>query len=308
MPFKPWTVIFFGFCMGIADLIPGISGGTIAFVLGFYEPLMESLKSINALFFLQLLKGQWKSITHRPSFRFLLYLLMGVLFAFLFFSRAIHSLLKNETGQMYLYAIFFGLVLASFFFCMKKIKTWNLSLFTLLIFSTLFSYSLTGSLGHASSSFFDAQNTSFILHLWLFFCGMVGICALLLPGISGSYLLILLGVYPLVIEALVHFTEGLRYLRFDLDAFMILGSLGLGVLCGALFFGRCISLLLKNYPEKTLAILSGFMLGGLRTVWPFKSFEEGTMVNLSVFLLILCAIFLLLMMEKSAQKLRLEDN
>lgn len=307
MLFKPWIVIFFGFCMGIADLIPGISGGTIAFVLGFYEPLMESLKSINRSFFTELLKGDWKSIVGRSSVRFLFYLLLGVFSAFLFFSRAIHTLLKNETGQMYLYAIFFGLVIASFVFCLKKIKKWNFWLSLLLLSTTLLSYLLTGSVSAPSSSF-DLESPLVFLHLWLFFCGMVGICALLLPGISGSYLLILLGVYPLVIEALVHFTEGLRFFAFDLEAFMILASLGLGVLCGALFFGRCINLLLKNYPDITLTTLSGFMLGGLRTVWPFKSFEEGIVVNLSISFFILCSVFLLFVLEKSAQKLRLEQN
>ncbi|MFI5343105.1 MAG: undecaprenyl phosphate translocase family protein, partial [Chlamydiales bacterium] len=124
------------------------------------------------------------------------------------------------------------------------------------------------------SGFWVAHTAHSRLSGWLIFCGMVAVCALLLPGISGSYLLTLLGVYPMVIGALADWVSHLKQGIFDFDSFEILLNLGLGILIGAALFARLLSWLLKAYPNLSLAILSGFMIGALPSVWPFWSYTS----------------------------------
>ena len=331
--FKSWTLFLCGICMGIADLIPGISGGTIAFILGFYHPLLLNLKSLNRSAFEHLLRGRWEKFSSQVNWRFLLILLFGIGTAMICFANLFHYILEHQVYRVYLYSTFLGLILASFVFCLKQIKNWNKQIFFGLCLGAISAYILTEPqsvemenlyaieinnpsitenvinyhpenhlltgltiqvlknlmsqgvlkdntpiynnehllVGLAGDFIIPSPSTFF--NGWLVICGALAVSALLLPGISGSYILTLLGVYPIVIEALVDFTKGLVHFSFASTSFAILSSLGLGIIVGALLFARILTWILQRYPDQTLALLSGFMIGAIRSVWPFWTYE-----------------------------------
>lgn len=332
--FHGWFLFFCGICMGAADLVPGISGGTIAFILGFYQPLLNSLQTLNGKALQCLLKGNWREFSHRVAWKFLFTLLAGILCAFVCLANFFHFILADEVYRIYLYATFLGLILASFVFCIRQITVWKSKMIVGLCLGALIAYLLTDTTlapveegeyaipveidakAHAVRNYdssdqlltgLSSQTLGILLsqgllqattpvynqqHIliglagefvvpyqvsffngWLVFCGALAICALLLPGISGSYILTLLGVYPIVIEALVDFINGLGKASFNTEAFAVLWSLGLGIGIGALGFARILSWLLRHYPNQSLALLSGFMIGAIRSVWPFWSYE-----------------------------------
>lgn len=331
---RGWVLFFCGICMGAADLVPGISGGTIAFILGFYQPLLESLKTINWSAFQHLFKGRIDLFAQQVAWKFLLTLLAGILCAFIALANLFHFILAHEVYRIYLYATFMGLILASFVFCMRQVKVWNGKMLIGLCSGALMAYLLTDttltpaiegnyavpiSLESKAVPLSNYDPNSHLLtglsgqtlgvllaqgllqdttpvynqqqvliglvgelvvpyrvsffNGWLVMCGALAICALLLPGISGSYILTLLGVYPLVIEAFVDFLNGLKMASINPEAFAVLWSLGLGIILGVLGFARLISWLLREYPNQSLALLSGFMIGAIRSVWPFWSYE-----------------------------------
>lgn len=336
--FRGWSLFLCGICMGAADLVPGISGGTIAFILGFYSPLLDSLKTLNRSAFQSLLQGQWRDFSQKVAWKFLLTLLTGIICAFISLANFFHFILDHEIYRVYLYATFMGLILASFVFCLRQVQTWNWKLILGLVLSACLAYALTSSTSPASvkneyaieidiqptqhliSNYdpstrlltnlstetlsvlvaqgivqrdmpvFNAQHgflgqvqdvilphqTSFF-NGWLVLCGALAVAALLLPGISGSYVLTLLGVYPLVIEALVDFLHDIKHVSFNYEAFAVLWSLAVGIALGALAFARVLSWVLRVYPNQSLALLSGFMMGAMRSVWPFWTFEYALM-------------------------------
>lgn len=332
--FKGWVLFLCGMCMGAADLVPGISGGTIAFILGFYNQLLESVKTFNADAFKLLLKFQFKAFFNTIAWKFLATLLLGIVLSFVLLATVIHTVLEHEVYRVYLYSAFLGLVLASFWLCICQISEWKKRYMLGLIFGIVVAYLFTSNhmMSESEGDYaikmplqvrvpslqnYDAEN-QLLTHLsdatlgamqakgliassdfvynsegmilgevgdlikpykstkidpWLIFCGMLAICALLLPGISGSYLLNLLGVYPLVIGALADLIQSWARFTLDTDAFYILFSLGIGIVIGGILFARFVSWLLKNYPNFTMALLSGFMIGALRSVWPFWTYE-----------------------------------
>lgn len=332
--YRGWLLFFCGICMGAADLVPGISGGTIAFILGFYQPLLESLQTLNRSACQSLFKGQWLEFSQRIAWKFLLTLFAGIICAFVSLANLFHFILTHEVYRIYLYATFLGLILASFVFCIRQIQVWNGKMIVGLCVGALFAYLLTDTtLAHTSEGEYavsieinaqdvvlrnydtsqhlltglSSQTLSVLLaqrllqdttpvynqqHVliglvgefvmpyrvslfngWLVMCGALAICALLLPGISGSYILTLLGAYPTVIEALVEFLNDLGRASFNLEAFSVLWSLGIGIILGALAFTRVLSWLLRHYSNESLVLLSGFMIGAIRSVWPFWSYE-----------------------------------
>lgn len=331
---RGWSLFFCGICMGAADLVPGISGGTIAFILGFYQPLLESLKTLSWPAFQLLFKGEIQKFGQQVAWKFLLTLLAGIFCAFIALANLFNFILSHELYRIYLYATFLGLILASFVFCIRQMKEWNGKMIVGLCTGALIAYLLTETtLAPASEGSFavpiqleakniplrnydpndhlltglSTQTLGILLaqgllqdttpvynqqrvliglvgelvapHRVSFFngklvmCGALAICALLLPGISGSYILTLLGVYPIVIEALVDFLNALKHASFNSEAFAVLWSLGWGIILGALGFARVVSWLLRQYPNQSLALLSGFMIGAIRSVWPFWSYE-----------------------------------
>lgn len=258
--------------MGAADLVPGISGGTIAFILGFYRPLLESLQTINRDALRMLFKGEWRALSQQIAWKFLVTLLAGIMTAVIVLTNLVHFILNHDVYRIYLYAAFLGLILASFMFCIRQVKEWGRSSIICLAFGVISAYLLTSTTGPSLSNNGSAASIGFsFLSGWIFLSGALAVCALLLPGISGSYILTLLGVYPSVIEALAQFIHGLAKLSFNGEAFSILGNLAFGIIVGALAFTRLLSWVLNRFPNQSLAMLSGFMIGAVKSVWPFWS-------------------------------------
>ncbi|MDB2614076.1 DUF368 domain-containing protein [Chlamydiales bacterium] len=227
-------LIFCGFCIGAADIVPGVSGGTMALILGIYQELIES---ISDLFSKKI--APW-------IFIFLICLGMGS--AFLSLSKVLHRLLQDPVNSLYLFAAFFGLILGSIRFLMMKITTWNKGNIGLFLVGCLVAFLVT------SLPVIEEQTNP----IWIYMCGLISVMAMLLPGISGSYLMVILGVYSVIIQALA------------VRDFSILVPMGLGIISGALIFSRIINKLMKKYPDKMMSTLMGFMCGALWVVWPFE--------------------------------------
>jgi putative membrane protein len=240
------TLIFKGMAMGAADLVPGVSGGTIAFISGVYEELISSLNAINFSLIKTLrtegLKSTWKKINGN----FLIAIFAGIAISVVSLSKLVSWLLHEK--PVLLWAFFFGLVLASVLFVLKKIEQWKISEFLGLFFGTLIAYQFTklGSLGDSESM------------VYLFFSGAIAICAMILPGISGAFILVILGSYNTIVQALNDKTIG------KLAVFMA------GAIVGILSFSKLLKWLFKVYKNPTLAVLTGFMIGAMKKIWPWK--------------------------------------
>lgn len=250
-----FILVFKGMAMGAADVVPGVSGGTIAFISGVYEELIATLNSIN-LNSLKTLKLQGVSATWKKiNGNFLLALFGGILLSILTLSKLVTWLLLEE--PVLLWAFFFGLVLASIIFVLKKINQWNSAVFLGLILGGVFAYQLTqlNALGNSDSNWY------------LFLSGAIAICAMILPGISGAFILVILGSYGNVLQALN-----------DKDIAKITIFMT-GALIGILSFSRLLKWLFKRFKNMTLAVLTGFMIGSLSKIWPWKktlSFRENS--------------------------------
>ncbi len=246
--FKDTFLLFFkGMAMGAADVVPGVSGGTIAFISGIYEELLESISSINfqtlSLLKEKGVKAVWKSIHGN----FLATLLAGIAVSVVSLAKGISYLLENE--PILLWSFFFGLVLASVLFVGKQIKKWRLSRGVLLMVGAVVAYYITILEPLVS------QGAS----LWfLFLSGALAICAMILPGISGSFILVLLGSYKIILEA-IH--------TRDMQA---IATVGVGAVVGLLSFSKLLKWLFSKYHDFTLAILTGFVIGSLNKIWPWK--------------------------------------
>ena len=239
-----------GMGMGAADVVPGVSGGTIAFIVGIYEELIDSIKSINMhslkLLFTGKITAFWKAI----NANFLLSLLFGIAVSILSLAKLMTYLLTNE--PVLVWSFFFGLVLASTWFVSKDIKERNWKTILGFIAGVVIAYYITIA---------TPAETSTSL-LFIFLCGAIAICAMILPGISGSFILVLLGKYFYIMEAVN---------KLDL---IVLGVFAFGALLGITSFSRVLSYALKHFRNITLSVLTGFMLGSLNKVWPWKEVVE----------------------------------
>jgi putative membrane protein len=245
---KEYIVIGFkGMAMGAADVVPGVSGGTIAFISGIYEELLASISNVNFQLLKTLktagIKAAWKQVNGS----FLLALFIGVFVSILSLAKTIKWLLENE--PVLLWSFFFGLVLASIMYIGKQIETWNVQIIILFVLGISFGYAVT---------VMPPTNVGEINYLFLVFAGAIASCAMILPGISGSYILLLLGVYPIVMTAITT------------KDYKIIGAIALGVIIGLLFFARLLKWLFSNYKNQMLIVLTGLMLGSLNKVWPWK--------------------------------------
>ena len=239
-----------GMAMGAADVVPGVSGGTIAFIAGIYDELINSIKSINMhslkLLFTGKIAAFWKAVNGN----FLFALLLGIAISVFSLAKLITYLLLNE--PVLVWSLFFGLVLASTWFVTKDIKGWNWKTVAGFVGGAVIAYYITVATPAETST-----NLMFI-----FLCGAIAICAMILPGISGSFILVLLGKYFYVMEAVK---------TLDL---VVLGVFAFGAALGITSFSRVLSYALKNFRNITLSVLSGFMLGSLNKVWPWKEVEK----------------------------------
>lgn len=232
--------------MGAADVVPGVSGGTIAFIAGIYEEFIHSIKSIGPKTFKILkeegVKAAWKSINGN----FLLVLFLGIGTSIVSLAKVISYLLEHH--PIGVWSFFFGLVLASIFLVGKKVKQWNALNVIALLAATGLAYWITILNGAAESDSYP----------YIFLSGMIAICAMILPGISGSFILLLMGSYAVILEAVK---------AMELP---VIGVFILGCIIGLAAFSRVLSWLFKHYHDITIAILTGFLIGSLNKIWPWK--------------------------------------
>ena len=232
--------------MGAANVIPGVSGGTIAFITGIYEDLINGVKNFNLEAFRMLFRGEWNKFTYRVHFYLLLAVLIGVGASILSLARVLEYLLEEH--PVLIQAYFFGLILASVFFVGKMISKWNAGAVVSFIIGTAIAVGIA-LLNPAT------ENEG---NLYLFICGIVAICSMILPGLSGSFILMLMGNYVLIIRSIS---------EFNLSIFIPFGA---GCIIGLIAFSHFLGWLFNKFRDITIAVLAGFILGSLYTIWPWK--------------------------------------
>lgn len=239
-----------GIAMGAADVIPGVSGGTIAFITGIYEELLLSIKSIDLAALKLLFTGKFKAFWQKINGNFLLAVVLGI-------AISIFSLAKLMTWLLAHYPIpvwsfFFGLIIASTFLVAKDVTQWN-------------AVNVIGALAGAVAAYLiTALSPTSTPDTWWFIVlsGAIAICAMILPGISGSFILLLLGKYQYIMTAVGELNVGVILL------FLV------GAVAGIVSFSHILSWLLKNHRNITIAVLTGFMVGSLNKIWPWKRTVE----------------------------------
>lgn len=239
-----------GLAMGAADLVPGVSGGTIAFITGIYEELISSLNAFNLGLFRILKNDGIKAVWKEINGNFLVALFTGIFVSLFSLAKVISYLL--ESSPVLLWSFFFGLILASIWLMLKQIEKWNIWNVLGIIAGTVIVYFITTIQGTTT-----ADSDWYIL-----LSGMVAICAMILPGISGSFILVLMGAYQVVLAA-----------ASDRDI-KILAIFGSGCILGLLAFSKLLNYLFKNFKNFTIAVLTGFLIGSLNKVWPWKHVTE----------------------------------
>lgn len=232
--------------MGGADVIPGVSGGTVAFITGIYEELIDSLKSIDMDAVRLLLSFRIRDFWKRINGNFLVAVLAGIITSLLTLSRLMTYLLEHH--PISLWSFFFGLIMVSSPLILRDIKRWNIAAVLAFILGIAIAYTIT-----ILSPTQTPTNLFFI-----FFCGALAICAMILPGISGAFVLLLIGKYEYMINALIN---------FDIPVIMVFV---IGCFLGLTSFSHVLSWILKHYRYPSLALLAGFMIGSLNKVWPWK--------------------------------------
>ena len=232
--------------MGGADVVPGVSGGTIAFITGIYETLLDSIKSVDGAALQLLIKGQFKAFWQHINGNFLVTLFAGIAVSILTLAKLIAYLLEHYPIQ--LWSFFFGLIIIAAYLVAKEIGHWSAGVFVAAAAGIAIAYYIT-----------LATPAETPTSLWfVFLSGAVAICAMILPGISGSFILLILGKYAFILEAV------------NERNFAVIAVFGLGCVVGILTFARVISWLLERYHDVAVALLAGFMIGSLGKIWPWK--------------------------------------
>jgi putative membrane protein len=235
-----------GFCMGASDVVPGVSGGTMAFILGIYEELIDAIKSVDFTSFRLLATLNVRGFFKRISWRFLAAVGVGILTAIFSLAKILSWLLHNE--PVLIWSFFFGLILASIVTVSRRVGNWTPSTWMVFTGGVLGAYVIVGLVPVSTPE----------APWFLFLSGAIAICAMILPGISGSFILVLLGKYQFVLEAVNH------------RDFFTLSVVAAGACVGLALFARLLGWLFKTYHDWTVAVLAGLMLGSLRKVWPWK--------------------------------------
>ncbi|CAM1333672.1 DUF368 domain-containing protein [Tenacibaculum aestuariivivum] len=297
-----FVIMLKGLAMGAADVVPGVSGGTIAFISGIYEELLESISTINLNLLKTLKKQGFKAAWKQLNGNFLASLFVGIFISIISLAKVISWLLVSQ--PILLWSFFFGLVLASVIYIAKQITNWNFIAVITLILGGILAYYIT------TLNPMISENSS---TLFMFFSGAIAICAMILPGISGSFILVLLGAYKPVLQAINN------------RDYTTIIAIGLGAVLGLLLFSRVLKYLFTYHKNYTLAVLTGFIIGSLNKIWPWKKVltfrtnshgEQVPFNELSVspfsydgnpqityaFLLIIVGFSLILILEKLAVK------
>ena len=260
-------VFFCGILMGIADAIPGISGGTIALLLGIYEELIGSISNFNINLFRNLKKKGIKYCWNKINGNFLLSLITGVLLSLVSFVKIFSILI--EKYPLFIWSFFLGLILATLFVINRNIKKWDIANFILIF---IFAF-LTILLSIINPSISENINLFYIL-----ICGIIASSAMILPGISGSLILVILGVYTLIINAL-------NNLEYNIILVFLIGCL-----IGIINFSKIIKWLFNNYRDYTFSIMLGLVIGSIYTVWPWRKSFTDHVTNEYIFLSVIITI------------------
>jgi putative membrane protein len=244
-----------GFLMGGADIIPGVSGGTVALILGVYERLVSAISRFDSQLVVLLLRRDWKAAADHVDLRFLVALGGGIGLGIASLATLMHYLLDHQL--QYTFSFFTGLILASSVLVAKMVRQWGLGNVLLLLAGAIGAYEVVG---------LPMMQSPPQSELYTFFCGMVGICAMILPGISGAFILLIMGKYKEItglIKDFLHF-------QFSLEAVTTLVVFAAGMAVGLIAFSKFLKWLLARHEPQTMAVLCGFMVGSLRKLWPFK--------------------------------------
>ncbi|GJM62117.1 DUF368 domain-containing protein [Persicobacter diffluens] len=242
-----FTLFLKGMGMGAADVVPGVSGGTIAFITGIYETLINSIKSVDATAIRLLFKLDIKGFWNHINGTFLLILFAGIATSVISLAKVITYLLGNH--PIPIWSFFFGLIIISAILVSKQIRNWNWKVLLSGILGILTAYLVTVATPTETPEGYG----------YIFLSGAIAICAMILPGISGSFLLLILGKYEFILNAIKD---------FKLD---VIAVFGMGCILGLGLFSRFISWLLAKYHDLAVALLAGFMIGSLNKVWPWKA-------------------------------------
>ncbi len=249
-----------GLAMGAADVVPGVSGGTIAFISGIYEELIETIHKIDLGFFKIWKKEGFLKAWREYNLSFLLALFAGIFISILSLAKLITWLLAEY--PIMVWSFFFGLVIASIVYVGNQMTSWRFGVILALIIASAFSYFITiaDPIGSPDSLWF------------LFVAGFIAIIAMILPGISGAFILLLLGAYTAVIGIVTQLGDGITKLDSSLflQAFGKLLVFGIGAILGLKIFSNTLNWMFKHYKNMTLAVLTGFMIGALNKIWPWK--------------------------------------
>jgi putative membrane protein len=239
-----------GCCIGVANAIPGVSGGTVAFLFGIYEDLINSIKSFNGLFIRDLCHGRFIQAWQRVAWRFTGTVILGAFISIVCFSKLIGWLI--DTHPIHVHAFFFGLILASIPIIAKIIHRWRLPLLVLVGGAAVVTHIVVSSV---------PVNTP-DSYWFIFLCGILAVTSMILPGLSGAFILVLLGKYAYIIDAVN---------QRDL---LVLGLFSLGMVFGILSFVRILSWFFQRYHDATIAVLTGLVIGSLSKIWPWKKTLE----------------------------------
>ncbi|MGE5943282.1 MAG: DUF368 domain-containing protein [Flavobacteriales bacterium] len=262
-------LILKGIGMGAANKVPGVSGGVVAFVAGFYEEFIYSLKKVNGKAFKLLINGRFKSFYNYINGRFLLLLFSGMIISYFSVSLVLDYLIKHY--ELYIWSVFFGMIIGSIYYINKDFRDWN--------FKTYMSLAIGITLGIGISFLNPAKENN---NLWfVFFCGIISVSGMTLPGFSGSFILILLGNYVLLlvdsVNALFNTFYEILGGNFSfinnperITMLKILAVFTLGSITGLVTFSHILSYILKHYKSITLSAIIGFIVGSLGVVWPWK--------------------------------------
>ena len=258
-----------GLGMGAANKVPGVSGGVVAFVAGFYEEFIYSLQKVNKTAFRLLFDGRFKSFYNYVNGRFLSLLFFGMIVSYFSVSKVLDYFLEHY--ELYVWSTFFGMIIGSIYYINKDFKDWN--------YRTILSLIIGISIG-ISISFFDQAKENH--NLWfVFFCGIISVSGMTLPGFSGSFILILLGNYVLLLVDAVNalsdtvydiFTANFEFINNAerINLLKVLGTFTLGSLVGLVTFSHLLSYILRHYKSITISTIIGFIVGSLGVVWPWK--------------------------------------
>ncbi|MBP9686363.1 MAG: DUF368 domain-containing protein [Candidatus Doudnabacteria bacterium] len=263
-----------GFIMGTADLIPGVSGGTIAFISGIYEELLATIKIVTGTTLKHLLRLRVREAFQSIPFAFGIPLGLGLLTAVFSLAQLIEHLINTHPTMVW--AFFFGLVAASTYVVMKRVVRWDTQDYVAFVLTAVFAYILVGG---QAMEFPHSTLTTFL-------SGAIAICAMILPGISGSFILVLLGQYEYILNSVTN---------HDFATLLVFAA---GAVLGISFFARFLSWLFRKHHDISVAALSGFMLGSLRKIWPFPGNTAESFTNVWVWVLIIVGFALVLVLTK----------